>query len=103
MGQIDTTIQGPGKPLTRLEQAISRGKGELLQDVRQGKIPASVRSFAQLHDYLDANYYGGAFEQNDLTIQEWNQVQAALDQWIAGGGLRQAYQRSLLNKKAGRG
>jgi hypothetical protein len=42
-----------------------------------------------LHDYVDANGYGGAFE-HDFDNEEtdfWNAVQDAVDAWIKAGGL----------------
>lgn len=66
--------------------AVERARKEILADVAAGIVPASVRSFAGLHDHVDANGYGGAFEvpveeimgQMDL----WNAVQNDLDAWL---------------------
>lgn len=42
-----------------LSEIIARMKREIRTDVRCGRIPDNVKSFAELHDYVDANSYGG--------------------------------------------
>ncbi len=32
---------------------------EILRDVSSGIVPATVQNFSELHDYVDANCYGG--------------------------------------------
>ena len=47
----------------------------------RGTVPSTCASFSELHDYTDANGYGGAFERpfdNDET-DFWNAVQDAVD------------------------
>lgn len=46
------------KTLT-LDETIDRMKHEILADMNDGKVPRTVKSFAELHDYVDANEYGG--------------------------------------------
>ncbi len=82
-----------------VESAVTIGKNQILHDVQCGTVPASVRSFSELHDYVDANYYGNAFEwpvlpsesSNDVYVEElakfWNTVQDRLHDWITSGGL----------------
>lgn len=66
-------------------------------------MPADVASFSKLHDHVDANYYGDAFDwwgrwaesqepdaNGDVEMVEadcnfWNRVQDALDQWLKAG------------------
>jgi hypothetical protein len=75
---------------TTLEQAIERSKSEILGDVVGGTVPASCASYSELHDYVDANGYGGSFE-HDFDNEEtdfWNAVQDAVDAWIRAGGLK---------------
>lgn len=78
-------------------------KQEVYNDVRNGVVPASVGSFSELHDYTDANKYGGAFdwpsmpsdiaprgeslssEQDaylSLHCRLWNAVQNSVDAWL---------------------
>jgi hypothetical protein len=42
-----------------LQETIARMKSEILADIVAGTVPASVSSFSELHDYVDANEYGG--------------------------------------------
>ena len=42
-----------------LEQLIAQIKEEILQDIRHGRVPVTVATFSELHDYVDANCYGG--------------------------------------------
>jgi hypothetical protein len=82
---------------TTLEQAIARSKSEILGDVGGGAVPATCASFRELHDYVDANGYGGAFEydfDNDET-DFWNAVQDAVDAWIKAGSLQHGHQVHL--------
>ncbi len=74
----------------RLSDIIERSKAEILRDVAAGIIPATCASFSELHDYVDANGYGGAFE-HDFDNEEtdfWNAMQDAVNAWIRTGGLR---------------
>ncbi len=83
-------------------KAIERAKREILADVADGTVPATCASFGELHDYVDANGYGGAFEDGNFSIcadddsniaechanvDFWNDVQDAVDAWINGGAL----------------
>lgn len=75
---------------TTVEQAVERAKSEVLADVASGIVPETCASFSELHDYVEANGYGGAFEHdfdNDET-DFWNAVQDAVDLWIKSGALR---------------
>lgn len=71
--------------------AIQLGKEEITDDIEHGVVPATVGSFSELHDYVDANLYGGlcdavgdGFEWAD-DIDACNEVQNALDSWIKNG------------------
>jgi hypothetical protein len=39
-----------------------RMKREILADIGNGVVPDSVKGFSELHDYVDANCYGGSEE-----------------------------------------
>ena len=77
------------EPLKDPEQTIERAKAEILADVASGTVPRTCASFSELHDYVDANGYGGAFERpfDNGDTDFWNAVQDAVDSWIKGGGL----------------
>lgn len=72
-----------------LATVISRAKREILRDIADGTVPASVENFSQLHDHVDANGYGGAFETpfdaSDEFAAFWNRVQNDLDAWLRAG------------------
>ena len=74
---------------TTLETTIERAKAEILADAAFGILPRTCASFSELHDYVDANGYGGAFEHdfNNEETDFWNRVQDVVDAWIKGGGL----------------
>ena len=85
-----------------MEFTIARAKNQILRDVRMGIVPQEVKSFSELHDYVDANGYGDAFEWPDLPSESeddlynetfcnfWNKVQNELHNWIATGKMQQA-------------
>lgn len=50
-----------------LDETIQRMKTEILDDVRSGSVPKDVKSFSELHDYVDANCYGGFCEDSLLS------------------------------------
>lgn len=96
-------------PLDRViaSMMIARAKREIRADVDAGEVPVDVASFADLHDYADANCYGGADEPtspiyyvsgeggDDPKRAEWaarihNFVMEHLDAWIKSGALRAA-------------
>lgn len=49
-----------------LSETIARMKREIRDDVRLGRVPDNVKSFAELHDYVDANEYGGLFCEDSV-------------------------------------
>lgn len=91
-----------------LEQTVKRMKREVTNDVKSGRVPIDVKSFAGLHDYVDANEYGrfcedkfadtliehfGGLNENTGMPQKMldfiNAAQDAIDVWIKDGGLRE--------------
>lgn len=75
---------------TLISVTIDRAKREILADVNDGTVPNTCASFSELHDYVDANGYGGAFERefDNEETDFWNTVQDAVDVWIKAGGLQ---------------
>ena len=73
-----------------LRRVVERAKAEILADVAAGTVPSTCASFSELHDYTDANGYGGAFERpfDNEETDFWNAVQDAVDAWIKQGGLK---------------
>ena len=83
-----------------IEHAIERSKAEILEDIAAGRVPSTVSSFSELHDYVDANEYGGLCEsgtwwciaddsvgliESDTHLLHFGQsvaVQNAVDAWL---------------------
>ncbi len=97
-----------------MEAAISNAKGEIVRDVKIGRVPTTVESFADLHDYVDANEYGNAFdwpvlpsEMDDAYQQKfadfWNCVQDRLSDWIKNGEMREALQECATSEAPHKG
>jgi hypothetical protein len=72
---------------TKLE-IIERAKSEIRDDLMAGVIPGNVYSFQELHEYVDANEYGGFTEDNATTDYDfiW-QIQEELDAWMTKTGI----------------
>lgn len=75
-----------------IARCVTRAKDEILADIAAGRVPADVADFAALHDYVDANEYGGmtadAFKldtSSDVDTWFMQSVQTALDTWLKGG------------------
>jgi hypothetical protein len=49
-------------------QSTERIKAEILADVKSGKVSGNVTNFTELHDYVDANTYGGFCDDAVLEI-----------------------------------
>ena len=95
-----------------LEEAIERMKREVIEDVKSDKVPSTVKSFSELHDYVDANEYGGFCEDGvldamirhfggrdenegmpDKMMEYLNGAQNAIDVWIKNDGVSTALQQ----------
>ena len=69
---------------------LERMKAEILADIASGVVPATVADYSELHDSVDANGYGGAFEcwtegVGDGFWRFWNRAQDAADRWLRAG------------------
>lgn len=86
------------------QNAVNLAKTQIVEDITDPSfpkaIPTNIDSFSALHDYADANEYGGlcnpalyGSEKFD-TAEQWtafcNGVQDALDGWIKDGGIVKA-------------
>lgn len=76
-----------------LEQTVALMTAEILRDMACGIVPLTVTSFSELHDYVDANCYGGFEALHDTVDTEdeaacealWqfmNDAQTAVDHWL---------------------
>lgn len=102
----DLKVCGKITDTDMLKKIIERMKHEVLVDVKTGQVPTTVKTFAELHDYVDANKYGGFCEDKfaNALIENFggldektgmpqemldfiNAAQDAIDAWIKEGGL----------------
>ena len=91
-----------------LDESIERMKKEIIEDIKHGIVPADCPSFSALHDYVDANCYGGFCEDDELQalidhfggrdedegmpdalMDYLNGAQNSIDRWIKEGGIQQ--------------
>ena len=91
-----------------LDESIENIKQEILEDVKSGRVPADCPSFSALHDFVDANCYGGFCEDDvmqallnhyggrdenegmpDELMDYFNEAQNSIDRWIKEGGIKQ--------------
>jgi hypothetical protein len=67
-------------------ELVARAKHEITQDIESGRVPSTVRSFTELHDYVDANGYAGLCDDNaDVPTDTQIEMQELVDQWLANG------------------
>lgn len=91
-----------------LFEVIEQMKNEIKADVVFNAVPASVTSFSQLHDYVDANCYGGFCDDDgimdelialhggrdehegipDAALAFMNAAQDAINTWLGTGALQ---------------
>jgi hypothetical protein len=86
------------------EEMIERMKVEIVADVAAGIVPAGIANFAELHNYVDPNSYGGAEElfghvvtesasddEHQAKLDIVNAIMTpaieATDSWIKAGGV----------------
>ena len=99
-----------------LDESIERMKQEIIEDIKAGQVPADCPSFSALHDYVDANCYGGYCEDDvmqslldhfggrdenegmpDDLMDYLNAAQDAIDHWIKEGGIQKLAQASPIS------
>jgi len=72
---------------SRLE-IIERAKAEIIEDILNGTLPVMPTSFDELHEYVDANEYGGFTEDNATTDYDFIvDVQTELGVWLSPKGI----------------
>jgi hypothetical protein len=84
------------------QELVADMKREILADLGTAKssrgsfLPLSTNSFSMLHDYVDANEYGGLCDPKrrshwltgDAGISTLNRAQTEVDEWLASGEAR---------------
>lgn len=107
-GLINLPHQQQTKATPTLDESIERMKKEIIEDIKAGRVPADCPSFSALHDYVDANCYGGFCEDNviqaliehfggrdenegmpDALMDYLNDAQNAIGRWIEEGSIKQ--------------
>lgn len=92
------------------KETVARMKAEILEDMQPTgpigmRMPADIASFSDLHDYVDANEYGGMCEDAlndafcsffggrdehegmpDAYITFFDECQGEIDEWLKNGG-----------------
>lgn len=79
-----------------LAERVAEAKREILVDVASGRVPRDTKDFSELHDYVDANEYGGWFREDDKAwryrnaadIAMANDVSQVIDDWIRAGEMK---------------
>lgn len=68
---------------------VATAKREIRADIKNHIVPETVTRFAELHDYVDANEYGGLCDpdifQTTFGTEVPDKVQDALDEWLQEG------------------
>ena len=73
-------------------QRVAIGRAQILEDVYRGEFVAEdIQNFEDLHEYVDANKYGGFLDDHVQLVKDWQRVQREvqdqLHTWIVNGGL----------------
>ena len=78
-------------------EVLDQMKAEINADIAAGQVPATVKSFSELHDYVDANEYGGFCDESfnieyeaahggALNMSYFvNDAQNAINSWLEAG------------------
>jgi len=58
---LQVVVQRTTRPANALDvaPAVELSVRQIRRDIANGRVPSTVRDFSQLHDYVDANEYGG--------------------------------------------
>lgn len=77
------------------EALAGRMQADILKDIHEGRVPSTVSGFEDLHDYCDANEYGGLCDSDcplkvsrDADVAIINAAQNLVNDWLAKGGHR---------------
>lgn len=97
MDIVTSSMKGRVSPAVHVEERImsdeelagfvKKVQDEILDDIAQEVVPATVGTFSELHDYVDANCYGGACDDfTTITLGDFNAMSDAVDAWLRDGG-----------------
>lgn len=71
--------------MSELKRKVERAKKAILEDIEEGILPEDVKSFEQLHDFVDANCYLSDNFKEEVNLEEMNAISEEVDKWIKGG------------------
>ena len=81
-----------------VEALVASMKSDIELDIKGGVVPETVGSFSELHDYVDANCYGGLCDDeapsaidDEAFCEATNKAQEEVDRWLKA----RAFARSL--------
>lgn len=75
---------------------LNQAKKEILSDIKEGIVPDTVTSFSDLHDFVDANYYGGFCAENYEASKDFDfedEIQTKLDEWIKSEEFKKQFKK----------
>jgi hypothetical protein len=72
---------------TTPEALAAKIEEEIRADMATGKIPTTVRSFASLHDFVEANEYGGLIVTEEEDIALLDDAQSIVDARLRDGAI----------------
>lgn len=103
-----------------IEQLVAQMKSEILADILDLRVPVGVKSFCELHDYVDANCYGGFCDDDDEAwsaliaqfggyvdecmpsglVDFINEAQRSIDVWLSSGACYSEFWRYAENAES---
>lgn len=101
IGRYGAVVTDPKVPT--VEETVAKVKAEVLADIADGTVPATVATYSELHDYVDANVYGGMCDDgfperfgprydgpdDPMVADPWmvhcNEVQDIVHAWLVAG------------------
>lgn len=88
-------MSGCDRRAAGIAAAVERARSEISADIADGVVPDTIGTFEELHNYVDANEYGGLCETagkyadvlgfDDTGMANVRAVQDQLDEWLRGG------------------
>jgi len=74
--------------MDRTERITQAAKDEVRSLIEEGRVPSEVRSFSELHDYIDANMldaFDGLRVSSDDDMAVMNAAMDAVNEWLVTG------------------
>lgn len=72
--------------VTMVTLTVERMKAQINADIRSGRVPVAVTSYSELHDYVDANFYGGIDSEHPvMNANVFNAASDIVNEWLVNG------------------